>query len=231
MYYAVNVGIISANPVAKISAAFESPDRKNMLSIRPEELPELMKAISLASIEQQTGCLIEWQLLTMTRPVGVKWSEIDFKSKVWTIPAERMKMKREHIIPLSSQALAILEVMKPISGHREYVFSTMKAPYKKPMNSQTTNATIKRAGFAGRLVAHGLRSLASTTLNEQGFAPDVIESALAHADSNEVRRAYNRSTYLEQRKVMMSWWGNFVEQASKGSVSLSGSKALKTVND
>ena len=99
-----------------------------------------------------------------------------------------MKMKREHMIPLSPQALAILEVMKPISGHREHVFPSMKSPYTKPMNSQTVNAAIKRVGFAGRLVAHGFRSIASTALNEKGFPPDVIEAALAHIDSNEVRR-------------------------------------------
>lgn len=118
-------------------------------------------------------------------------------------------MKREHIIPLSSQALAILETMKPISGHREHIFPSMKSPHTKPMNSQTVNAAIKRVGFAGRLVAHGFRS----ALNEHGFQPDVIEAALAHIDSNEVRCAYNRAIYLEQRREMMDWWGEFVNNA------------------
>ena len=79
------------------------------------------------------------------------------------------------------------------------------------MNSQTANAALKRAGWNGKLVAHGLRSIASTTLNEKGFNPDVIEAALAHTDKNEVRRAYNRSVYLQQRVELMQWWGNFVE--------------------
>lgn len=217
MYYAVNVGFIDANPAAKITAAFENPVVKNLPALRPEQLPELMSALQGVNIERQTYCLLQWQLLTMTRPAEAAeatWDEIDTDDKLWTIPASRMKMKREHIIPLSPQALAILEIMKPISGHREHVFPSMKSPHTKPMNSQTVNAAIKRVGFAGRLVAHGFRSIASTALNEKGFPPDVIEAALAHIDSNEVRRAYNRAIYLEQRREMMDWWGEFVEEAS-----------------
>lgn len=134
---------------------------------------------------------------------GARWDEIDLESKLWTIPAERMKAKREHVVPLSPQALDILEVMKPISSHREHVFPSRNDP-KQAMNSQTANAALKRIGYGGKLVARGLRSIASTALNEAGFNSDVIESALAHIDKNEVRRAYNRSIYLEQRREMMS---------------------------
>lgn len=139
---------------------------------------------------------------------GTQWAEIDFDLSLWVIPAERMKAKREHVVPLSKQALDILEVMRSVSGNRQYVFPSRNDP-KQPMNSQTANAALKRIGYGGKLVAHGLRSIASTALNEASFNPDVIESALAHSDKNEVRRAYNRSTYLEQRKDMMSWWGTF----------------------
>ena len=141
---------------------------------------------------------------------GARWEEIDLDAKLWTIPAERMKANREHIVPLSEQALEILEVMMPISAYREYIFPSRNNP-KQPMNSQTANAALKRIGFGGKLVAHGLRSIASTALNEEGFNLDVIEAALAHTDKNEVRKAYNRSTYLEQRKGLMTWWGFFVE--------------------
>ena len=141
---------------------------------------------------------------------GARWVEIDLDAKLWTIPAERMKAKREHIVPLSPQALEILEVMKPISAHREYVFPSRNNP-KQPMNSQTANAAIKRIGYGGKLVAHGLRSIASTAMNEAGFNADVIEAALAHTDKNEVRRAYNRSTYLEKRITLMDWWGTEVK--------------------
>ena len=121
-----------------------------------------------------------------------------------------MKAKREHIVPLSPQALEILDVMKPISAHREHIFPSRNNP-KQAMNSQTANAALKRAGWNGKLVAHGLRSIASTTLNEKGFNPDVIEAALAHTDKNEVRRAYNRSVYLQQKSRTDAVVGNFVE--------------------
>jgi integrase len=97
------------------------------------------------------------------------------------------------------------------------------------MNSQTVNASLKRAGFGGVLVSHGLRSIASTALNEQGFPPDVIETALAHVDKNEVRRAYNRSDYLEQRRPMMQWWGDFVSNADSGSIVENRKRELKLV--
>lgn len=139
--------------------------------------------------------MIEWQLHTKTRPAeasGTRWDEINLGEKVWTIPAERMKKRREHRILLTEQMLALLEMMKPINGHREFIFPSDRDP-KKPYNSQTANMALKRMGFAERLVSHGLRSLASTTLNEQGLAPDLIEAALTHADDNQVRGVYNRT--------------------------------------
>jgi len=214
MIYAVNTGLIDANPASGVGMAFEKPKKQNMPTLRPEELPTLMRSLVRSNLSISTRCLIEWQLLTLVRPSeasGARWQEIDLVAKLWTIPAERMKAKREHIVPLSSQALDILDVMKPLSAHREYVFPSRNKP-KDPMNSQTANAALKRIGYGGKLVAHGLRSIASTALNERGFNADVIEAALAHSDKNEVRRAYNRTTYLEQRKSLMDWWGDFVKR-------------------
>ncbi|MHC9059212.1 integrase domain-containing protein [Pantoea sp. y20] len=211
MIFAVNTGLIDTNPASGVGMAFERPKKQNMPTLRPEELPKLMRSLVMSNLSITTRCLIEWQLLTLVRPSeasGTQWAEIDFDSNLWVIPAERMKAKREHVVPLSKQALDILEVMRPLSANRQYVFPSRNNP-KEPMNSQTANAALKRIGYGGKLVAHGLRSIASTALNEASFNPDVIESALAHSDKNEVRRAYNRSTYLEQRKDMMSWWGNF----------------------
>lgn len=213
MIYAVNTGLIDANPASGVGMAFEKPKRQNMPTLRPEELPKFMRSLAMSNLSVSTRCLIEWQLLTLVRPSeasGTRWIEIDLNTKLWTIPAERMKAKREHIVPLSPQALEILSVMKLISDHREYIFPSRNDP-KKPMNSQTANAALKRIGYGGKLVAHGLRSIASTALNEAGFNSDVIESALAHSDKNEVRRAYNRSTYINQRIEIMDWWGNQVK--------------------
>ncbi|MBD1566045.1 MULTISPECIES: integrase domain-containing protein [Vibrio] len=231
MNYAANCGLVKANPLTGIRAAFKKPKKENMAALAPDELPELMGAIANASIKRTTRCLIEWQLHTMTRPseaAGARWDEIEWEEKIWTIPAERMKKRREHRIPLTEQILALLEVMKPISGHREFIFPSDRDP-KKPCNSQTANMALKRMGFAGRLVSHGLRSLASTTLNEQGFDRDLIETSLAHVDDNQVRSAYNRTDYLERRRPMMSWWSGHIEEAAKGSLSVTGTKQLKVI--
>ncbi|EBX4282967.1 DUF4102 domain-containing protein [Salmonella enterica subsp. enterica serovar Napoli] len=212
MIYAVNTGLIDANPASGIGMAFEKPKKQNMPTLRPEELPKLMRSLVMSNLSVSTRCLIEWQLLTLVRPFeasGARWTEIDLDTKLWTIPAERMKAKREHVVPLSPQALDILEVMKPISAHREYVFPSRNNP-KQPMNSQTANAALKRIGYGQKLVAHGLRSIASTAMNEAGFNSDVIETALSHVDKDEVRRAYNRALYIEQRKELLSWWGAII---------------------
>jgi len=209
MIYAVNTGLIDTNPTSGVGMAFERPKKQNMPTLRPEELPMLMRTLVMSNLSVPTRCLIVLQLLTLVRPSevsGARWDEIDLVAKLWTIPAKRMKAKREHIVPLSPQALEILEIMKPISAHRVHVFPSRNDP-KMPMNSQTANAALKRIGYSGKLVAHGLRSIASTALNEAEFNPDAIEAALAHSDRNEVRKAYNRSTYLNQRRELMEWWG------------------------
>jgi integrase len=218
MIYAVNTGLIHANPLTGIRSAFRKPDKQNMPTITPDELPEFLKTLNYASIKLVTRCLIEWQLHTMVRPseaAGARWLEIDFKNSLWIIPIERMKKAREHTVPLTEQSLEILQRLQPISGHREYIFPSDRNP-RKHTNESTANAAIKRMGYHKRLVAHGLRSLASTTLNDQGFNGDVIEAALAHVDKNEVRRAYNRAEYIERRLVMMVWWSKHIKQAQSG---------------
>ncbi len=231
MIYAQNTGLIDAVPSINIGKAFEKPKKKNMPSIPPDQLPKLMQTMRTASISLSTRCLFMWQLLTISRPAEAaeaRWDEINFETKEWKIPAARMKMNREHTVPLSDAALAILELMKPLSGNREFIFPSRIKP-AQPMNSQTVNAALKRAGFGGVLVSHGLRSIASTALNEQGFPPDVIEASLAHVDKNEVRRAYNRSDYLEQRRPMMQWWADFIEEADRGSIIEGGIRGISLV--
>lgn len=209
MVYTITMELIDTNPVYGISSVFEKPKKQNMLTIRPEALPQLIRDIRLSNLGVLTRCLLEWQLLTLTRPseaADARWQEIDREKKLWTIPAQRMKAKREHIIPLSPQALMILDALAPYSGNGEYLFPS-RMHRNMPMHSQTANAALKRIGYKDKLVAHGLRAIASTAMNEAEFNPDAIEAALAHVDKNDVRRAYNRSTYLEQRKALMDWWG------------------------
>ncbi|CQQ81378.1 prophage CP4-57 integrase [Yersinia mollaretii] len=217
MIYAVNIGLIEANPASGIGNAFERPKKMHMPTIRPQELCLLLRSLQMSNLSVPTRCLLEWQLLTLARPTeasATQWCEIDLQRQIWCIPAKRMKAKREHLVPLSLQSIEILKVMQGVSSHRQYVFPSRNDP-AKPMNSQTANAALKRIGYGGKLVAHGFRSIASTAMNENGFNPDVIEAALAHSERNEVRRAYNRTTYLEQRVKLMSWWGEYIDEQKK----------------
>jgi integrase len=232
MNHAVNTGILHHNPLSGIRSAFQTPKVTNMATIRPHELGQLMKDISYASIKLGTRCLIEWQLHTMTRPsesAKAQWSEIDFENQLWTIPAERMKMRLEHKVPLTPQTIEILTRLKPLSGHRKYLFPSY-IDHNKHCNVESANKALGRMGYKNKLVAHGLRALASTTLNEQGYDPDVIEAALSHVDKNEVRRAYNRAEYLERRRVLMCWWSQHINTATSGKVSVEENiKHLKVV--
>jgi integrase len=232
--------LIENNPLTSLSKDIPKVEVTHNLSLNPDELPELMKAINFANIELKTRCMLELKLHTLTRSQVVamaKWEQFDFEKMLWTIqPVEGTKVRRTaqnkqpFIIPMTKQVISILELMKPISGHREYVFPNHYDP-QKHANKETMNTALKRMGLKGRTTAHGLRSLASTVLNEQGFDTDVIEKALFHVDKNTVRKIYNRAEYLEPRKVMLSWWSDHIEQAANGNMSLANSKqALRLVN-
>lgn len=231
MVFAANTGVIYSNPLAGIGKAFNAPKAVNLPTLKPEELPLLIIRLGKADIKPVTRGLIEWQLHTMTRPgeaAGTKWKEIDFSKAQWEIPATRMKKNRSHVIPLSPQALAMLDTMKSIGNSREYVFPSDSSP-RKSASSQTVNMALKRMGFKGKLVSHGLRALASTTLNEQGFDPDVIETALAHVDQNAIRAAYNRAEYLERRRTMMCWWSEHIDQATSSKMPNRSKEHLRIV--
>ena len=216
MVYATNTGLIHHNPLAGIKEAFQTPTAVHLAALPPEELPEFLEALSKGSMRPLTRYLIQWQLHTMTRPgeaAGAKWDEINIEKAVWTIPAERMKRKRAHTIVLSKQCLTMLEEIRDISGHREHLFPGNRSP-KTSMSPAAANTAIKRMGFAKRLVAHGLRTIASTILNEQNFDADLIETALSHVSSNDIRNIYNRAEYIDRRRVMMQWWSDHIEEAA-----------------
>ncbi|MCK8104336.1 tyrosine-type recombinase/integrase [Pseudoalteromonas sp. 2CM36K] len=218
MDYSVNHGFINANPLAKIIKVFTKNTVEHMATIRPEELPDFLTAVNNSqTIQDKTKLLILWQLHTMTRSkeaAGTKWADINVEEAVWVIPAEEMKRRRAHRVPLTPATLAILEQMKPLSGHHEYVFPSERNE-KGHASTYTVNAAIKRSlGYKDKLVAHGLRSVASTALHEEGYDSLLVEACLAHADENETRAAYNRSDYLEQRRPIMAWWSDLIEQAN-----------------
>ena len=220
MTYALHRDLIPFNPTANIAKEFDSPTVEHFKTLKPEDLSEFMFTLQNAQIHLQTRYLILWQLLTMTRPneaATAKWTDIDEKSRIWTIPAEQMKRGIEHRITLSRQALALLGQIKKLSGEKTYLFPSVKNP-QSHVNTQTANAAIKRMGYAGKLVAHGLRSIASTYLNDQGFNSDLIEVALSHLNSDKVKAAYDRGERLKQRFKLLQAWADFVEQSAQGAL-------------
>ncbi|EHR5764713.1 MULTISPECIES: tyrosine-type recombinase/integrase [Vibrio harveyi group] len=218
MEYAVASDVISANPLTKMINSFEKHKVEHMPTIRPELLGELMTRLSKNdSIQDKTKLLLLWQLHTISRPkeaARTRWKDIDFKKQCWTIPAEEMKRKREHRIPLTKQAINILEKIKAHSTGKEFVFPSERNP-DGHISVYTANAALKRSlGFKNELVAHGLRAIASTALHEQGFDTLHIEACLSHMDKNVTRASYNRSDFFEQRKEIMCWWSEFVITAA-----------------
>ncbi|HBN7480333.1 TPA: integrase arm-type DNA-binding domain-containing protein [Escherichia coli] len=212
--YAATEELIEFNPADNLTQRFSKPKKQNMPALPPSELPRFIVALANASIRLETRLLIEWQLLTWVRPgeaVRARWTDIDEENRFWNIPAEFMKMKRPHKVPLSKEAMRILESMKPISGHREWVFPSIKAPLSH-MHEQTANAAIIRMGFGGELVAHGMRSIARTAAEESSkFRTEVLEAALAHSKKDEIIAAYNRAEYLTERVELMQWWSDYVQ--------------------
>lgn len=222
MVYAVNRGIIEFNKCTNVAATFNAHQSKHHPTIRPEELPEFLNTLNDARIELIVKLLVKFSLLTMTRASeasNAEWKEFDLDNQLWIIPAERMKMKREFTIPLSPQVIKILNKLKPLTGKSRFVFQSPVKPYQS-IASGTANSAIKRVGYKGKLTSHGLRSIASTYLSEKytTINVEIIEACLSHQSNNTVRNAYNRSTYLEQRKLLMNDWGNFVEECSKSTI-------------
>ncbi|WP_236964508.1 tyrosine-type recombinase/integrase [Mannheimia haemolytica] len=178
-----------------------------------------MQDLQKSNRTPQIKLLVEWQLLNILRPfeaVAVQWSDIDWETKTLNIPADRMKGgKNPHSVPLTKQAIAILEEMKKYNGHHKHIF-THRTDRNKPANSQTVNNAIKRLSggkYKGLLVAHGLRSIASTYLHER-FTTEtlVIEACLSHTNKDTVMSAYHRKNWLDRRRGIMQEWADFVEQ-------------------
>ena len=210
-------GVIDYNPISDLTKNYPTPKTKHHLTIRPDELPKLMSTIVNSNITRVTRCMIEWQIRTLARPgeaATARWEDIDLDAKLWTIPAEKMKMNKEHKVPLPPQLIEILKIAKDLNiGDSEYVFQGRDL--RSHRCKQTANKALRDMGYKDVLVAHGLRALASTALNESElFDKDVIESALSHLDSDAVRRAYNRSEYLKQKETLLCWWSDFIDRAS-----------------
>lgn len=210
--YAVAHELVDADPTypLKPSEILRPQVVKHRAALSERELPEFRKCLADYDGDPATCAALELLVLTAVRPGelrGARWDEIDADRALWRIPAERMKMKTEHTVPLSRQALAVLERMRPLSGAGALVFPSPFYP-GKPLSEGTLNSALARMGYKGMATAHGFRTLFSTCANEAGWNADVIEKQLAHEERDEVRGAYNRASWLPERTKLMQWWGD-----------------------
>jgi integrase len=214
--YAIATGRAERNPVPDLRGALKTPVVKHRTFLAASELPPYLKKLEAYDGSLQTRLGLRLLLLTFVRTIelrGAQWTEIDWDKAEWRIPAERMKMREQHIVPLSTQAVNVLRQLEMLSGQRQYLFPNEHNP-KTFMSENTMLFALYRMGYRSRATGHGFRSTASTILNEHGFRADVIERQLAHSERDTVRAAYNHAQYLPERREMMQWWADYLDKVA-----------------
>lgn len=213
MEYAIVTLRIQMNPAASLKKSIKTPAPQHAKTLSVKDIAEFKKALApykgLGYSKQAVYLLI----YTMARTIEIRhmeWSEIDFDRAEWRIPGSKMKNGGNHIVPLPTQAVAILQNMHSLSGREKYVFPNVR-DFDQPMSSAGVNRVIENIGFKGRISGHGFRGTASTILHEQGHRSEVIERCLAHTDGNTVRAAYNHALYLEERRKLLQHWADFFD--------------------
>lgn len=217
--YAIATGKAEIDITLSLKGALQKELQSNYASLAEKQLPNFLTNLDNLHCKQ-TKLAMKLLILTFVRSTelrGAKWEEIDWQKAEWRIPAERMKMKSVHIIPLSVQAINILREQQLTSGNRQYIFPSTKNPDTFLSENILLHA-IYDMGYKGKTTVHGFRATASTILNENGFSADVIERQLAHTERNKVRASYNHAQYFPERRKMLQWWGDFIDQKNGGNV-------------
>lgn len=220
--YAVATLRADSDPAAALKGAIHRPKVEHRKPLSREQIGDFAKALDEYGGYRTTVIALRLMLLTFVRTVELRkaeWAEFDLDRAEWRIPAERMKMREAHIVPLSKQAVELLRELHTHTGGRGVLFPNYRNP-KACMTATTLNRALERMGFNGKdsigFSAHGFRATASTILNEMGYRPDVIERQLAHAERNKVRASYNQAQYMEDRRTMMQEWADMVEDMTAG---------------
>lgn len=213
--YAVAHGMATRNPAADIrpSDVLATRKKENYARIEAKELPALLRKIEMYQGAPTTRAAIKLMAMTFVRTselIGARWDEFDLTHRRWDIPAERMKMKTPHIVPLSTQAVNLLRSLHTLTGHSALLFPGER-DHEKPMSNNTILGALDRMGYKGRMTGHGFRGIASTLLHEQGWPHEHIELQLAHQERNRVSASYNHALYLQARAKMMQAWSDFLD--------------------
>lgn len=210
--FAIRKGIIEHDPTPNLQEALKPRKVKHMARLDITEFPAFLERMDRYHGNLIIKSALQLMTLTFVRTAELRlmeWDEIDFENKLWRIPADKMKMALPHIVPLSKQALDILEVIQPITGMKQYVFYNYSTA--KPISSNALLCAIRTMGYNGKMTGHGFRGLASTTLHEQGYMHDAIEVQLAHKVGNAVSQAYNHAQHMDYRIKMMQEWSDFID--------------------
>jgi integrase len=218
--YAIAHGYAKRNPATDVRPRdiLKASLKSNYARIEAKELPNLLRQIEVYPGTHVTRLAIKLMALTFVRTselIGATWSEFDLETARWNIPAERMKMRTPHVVPLARQALEVLDTLRELSGTNEWLFPGDRDT-TKPMSNNTILKALERMGYKGKMTGHGFRGLASTILHERGYGHEHIELQLAHAPRNAVSAAYNHALYLEPRTRMMQDWADFLELTQRG---------------
>ncbi|WP_413493778.1 tyrosine-type recombinase/integrase [Morganella psychrotolerans] len=218
--YAIITGRAEYNPAPDLAGAFIPHKREHYAHLMVSELPDFLSSIDKYMGSQIVRTALRVLILTGVRPGELRkaeWSEINFDKAIWEIPAEKMKMRRPHIVPLSEQVIELLKQIHPISGSYQYIFPS-RTDYKKHISDMALNTMIRRMGYGGRATGHGFRHTMSTILHEQDYNTAWIETQLAHVDKNSIRGTYNHALYLDGRKEMLQWYANYMNDLESGKV-------------
>lgn len=227
--YAVSTLRAGIDPAAALRGAIKRPKVKHHKPLPPADIPNLLKKLDTWGGLRATEIAMRLLLLTFVRPGelrGAKWDEFDLDEALWRIPAERMKMREAHVVPLSEQAVALLRELYKVTGTEAHLFPNQRRP-KSYMSITTLNRALERLGYQGKFSSHGFRAAASTLLNEMGWRPDVIERQLAHKERNKVRASYNRAEYMPERAKMMQAWADYLDALAAGSKVVAGNFGAK----
>lgn len=225
--FAIRKGIIENDPTPHLGEALKPRKVKNMARLDISEFPAFLERMDRYHGNLIIRSALQLMTLTFVRTTELRmmeWNEIDYENCLWRIPAHKMKMAMPHIVPLSKQALGILEVIHPITGNKQYVFYNYSTA--KPISSNALLCAIRTMGYMGKMTGHGFRGLASTTLHEQGYMHDAIEIQLAHTVGNSVSQAYNHALHLDYRVKMMQEWSDYIDSLRGKLTFLPKKKAL-----